>query len=108
MKNKGNERFKKVIKNYKKLGTKEFFKRWGKGIEGITPLQQTRTSLIGSLIVIIGIIWGIIVTLITRTWWMVVILVGSLIMVGMSLIGTYQKYRRFKIQEELIKQMNKK
>lgn len=98
--------FFKVKKTGEKLKFKEFMKRWKKGIEGITSLQQTRTTIMGTWIVITGQIAGIIINVLTRIkgqWlWITIVLIGSLIIVSMSMIGTLQKYWRLK---EIDKQM---
>jgi len=82
------------------VGFKKFFKRWRKGIEGITPLQQAWTNLMGTWIVITGISSGIIIMALVRLknyWlWTETILIGSLIVTVVQLIGGLQKYWRFK------------
>ena len=94
----------------KKVKTKEFFKRWGQGIEGITPLQQSKTSMMGTWIVITGILAGLIINLLVRIkphWvWIEVILLGSLIISVVQMIGTYQKFRKFKITDKVMKELN--
>lgn len=91
------------------LTLKQFFKRWEKGIEGITPLQQKFTQLLGIWIVISGIIAGIVVNLLVQMkdvwWWVTIILVGSLIITVMQLIGTYQSYKRYKIIDEQMRKL---
>ena len=88
-----------------KIQAKEFMKRWGKGIEGITPVQQTRTMILGTWLIITGIIWGLVIVAMSRTWWMFVILLGSLPITIMQMVGLYQKYSKQKevqkIQEEV-------
>ena len=91
-----------LIENYKKLGTKEFFRRWGEGIQNISPLQQVIFQLVGNILVIIGVIIGLCVTFSTKTWWLFIILLGSLFSVLTSILGTYQKYKMFrKINEQM-------
>lgn len=76
----------------KKVTAKEFMSRWKQGISEVTPLQQTKVNLIGYAIVFLGIIWGIIISAITRTWWLMVILIGSLIVSGSQFLAIIQKY----------------
>lgn len=97
--------FKRLIKNFRELGIKKFFKRWLEGIEGITPLQQTVTTLLGVIIVVVGILYGIVVTLIGAIYWMVIILGGSLIIVTIQFISTWQKYKKFKEVNRLMKEI---
>ena len=95
----------------REVKTKQFFKRWKKGIEGITPLQQSITNLVGNWIVLSGILGGMIINALVRMenqWiWIEVILGGSLILVVMQLIGGIQKYWRFKEINKLQKDLEK-
>lgn len=94
-----------------KLSFKEFLGRWKEGVEGITPLQQTRSSIMGIWIVMAGIISGISVNALIRMenqwWWIEVILLGSLILTVMQMIGLFQKYWKFKAVENEWKKLNK-
>jgi hypothetical protein len=92
------------------LTLKEFFKRWGKGIEGITALQQTRTQMLGTWIVISGMLGGIIINFLIRLkdvwWWLEIILFGSLIITSMSMVGIYQKFKILKRVDNTMKEIN--
>ena len=105
---KGNQKFFNLVKNYKKLGAKEFFKKWGKGIEGITALQIARGNLIGIVPVIIGTIIGIVVVALSKTWWLLLILIGGFIVSLMQLLGFLQKFIRLKVQDKLMKMIEEK
>jgi amino acid transporter len=76
---------------------KQFKQKWRKGIEGITPLQQTKAQLLGTWITLTGIIAGMLVNVLVRLknqwWWILIILSGSLILMLIQFLGTYQKYR---------------
>lgn len=85
-----------IDKQGNKLKFKEFMRRWALGIQGITPLQQAKTSLLGVWIVITGIIWGIVVTWIAEMWWLLIVLVGSLIVTAVQLLSTWQKFKTYK------------
>jgi len=89
----------KLIKNYKKLGHKEFMSRWKRGIEGITPLQQVNNQIFFTLIVIIGILSGFTISLfnLKNLWWLSIILFGAGGNTLVSLLGLYQ--RRFMLQK---------
>ena len=88
----------KLIKNYKTLGHKEFFKQWGKGIEGITPVQQLKSQITFTIITIIGILAGIIICSIgiKTLWWLLIILIGALGNTLVGLLGLYQKMKLLK------------
>jgi hypothetical protein len=79
-------------KSGRKLSAGEFFGRWKSGIEKVTPLQQTASSLFGYTIIFVGIVWGIIFTIKLKQWWLLTILCGSLIISAMQFLGTVQKY----------------
>ena len=87
--------------------------RWKNGIEGITPLQQAKTNIMGTSITLIGIFSGIVINALVRMenqWiWIEIILTGSLILVVIQMITGLQKYWKFKevdkIQQEFEKQM---
>lgn len=73
----------------------EFMQRWKQGIEGLTPLQTTRTQYHSTKIIIIGILFGIIVSImaIKQLWWVLIILVGTLGNVLMQLVSLWQKIK---------------
>lgn len=99
-----------------KVGLKNFMKRWKAGIEGITPLQQAKTSIMGTWITLSGIIAGVVINALVRVehqWiWIEAILIGSLTLVVIQMIGSLQKYWRFKevdkVQKELEESLKKK
>ena len=102
--------FWKVRKTGEKLSFRGFLKRWAKGIEGITALQQAKAQVMGTWITLVGITAGIIVTAIVRIqnmwWWIEVILVGSLIVTGTAQIGAIQKFKRLKaVEMEMLESM---
>lgn len=88
-----------------KLSIKEFFKRWKKGVISSTPLQQTTLTLWAFLPILAGITYGIVVTAMTGTWWMVLILAGSLPITLIQALGTFQKYLRLKQIEETMRKI---
>lgn len=91
------------------LTIKQFLKEWGKGIDGITPIQITFSQLLGNYIVLAGIISGIIVNALVRMenvwWWVEIILVGSLLLTLLAFLGTLQKYRRIKLINKQMKEL---
>lgn len=84
----------------KELG---FFGKWKRGIEAITPLQQTTVSLIGTVWVLVGIFVGLYATFTTEVWWLFIILLGSLLLSSMSFLGMLQRYFALKKVDELMK-----
>ena len=87
------------------LTTKEFLERWKKGIQKVTPLQQTKISLQGVVLVLIGVVVGIVSSFMTGIWWLLIILCGSLFLTVINLIGTLQRYYSLK---EIDKQFTQK
>lgn len=92
----------------KKVTAKEFAQRFAKGVEGITPLQQTKTSLMSFLPIIAGQTWGITVTLMSKTYWLSLILAGSLPLTLIQLLGTWQRYKALKRAEEVMREVKKR
>jgi len=88
-----------------KLSFKEFLKRWGNGIQGITPLQQTKTSLLGFPLIFGGTFTGIVIMILRGEWWLVAILSGSLPIVSMQLVSILQKYKTQKAIYKTMKEL---
>ena len=81
------------------ITAKEFTTRWKQGVEGITPIQQTKSTISGYLIIFIGVLWGLILAYKSGTWWLFIILIGSTVVTGTQFIGTLQKYILLKKME---------
>lgn len=77
------------------LEFKEFMKRWKLGIEGVTPLQQTKMQLWSTWIMILGLLCGIVISIIgiAKLWWLMIILIGGLGNTSIQLLGLWQKKR---------------
>ena len=82
------------------LTFKEFMERWKKGIEGLTPLQTTKTQLHSTKLVILGIILGMIFSVLDfkRLFWLFIILFGSL---GITLSQMVVLWQKKKAHEEI-------
>jgi len=78
------------------LTTKEFFKKWGEGIQKITPLQQVKIQRNSTLLVILGVVIGLFSTFLTKTWWLFIILVGSFFLTIVNYIGIAQRLKILK------------
>jgi len=80
-------------KDGKEVGREEFMERWKKGMAGVTPLQQVDVQIRSTWIMIVGIIAGIVVTIIAikTTWWLLIILVGALGNTSIQQLGLWQK-----------------
>lgn len=76
-----------------KLSFKQFSKRWKEGIQKITPLQQARVQVRSTVIMLIGILAGIVVSIMnfSKIWWVTIILVGVFGFTTVQLIGLLQK-----------------
>ncbi|RLG10587.1 hypothetical protein DRN69_08810 [Candidatus Pacearchaeota archaeon] len=90
-------------KDGSKLTFKEFMNRWKSGIEGVTPLQQKKIALLSYLPIFAGIIWGIVVTIMGKVYWLTLILCGSLPITTIQFISTLQQYSSIKKVEEAMK-----
>lgn len=85
------------------IDAKEFGSRWKAGIESVTPLAQTRSQLVFTWITLIGILCGLVVSIISykSLWWLGIILVAALGNTFIGMIGIYQKYRQLKRVEAM-------
>lgn len=94
-------------KNGKEVSGKEFMKRWVEGMKAITPLQQTKISLWSNLLVVVGILIGLYSTFILKTWWLFIILLGSLFLVLIQILGLWQKYMALKEVNKFMEEQEK-
>ena len=76
----------------KEITTKEFMQRWKQGIQTVTPFQQVKINIMGSILVLVGVVIGLIIMFTTKTWWLFIILCGSLFLSSTSFIQILQKY----------------
>jgi len=92
-------------KEGKELTFKEFMKRWGEGIEGLTPAEKLNSQLVGTRIILIGIALGLFVSLYgyRNMWWVAIILTGAFINTWVQYISLRQQKRIF---EKIEKQLN--
>lgn len=95
-------------RNGDKLTFKQFLKRWKAGVEGITPIQQTKTTLWSYPLVVGGEVTGIIIMIVRQEWWLLLILLGSLPITLMAVVSTWQKYKAQKRVRDTMKEMEKK
>lgn len=94
--------FKWTDKDGKRLSGKEFIRRWKEGMERVTPLQQARIQLMNYVPIFLGIIGGAIGAFYTKTWWLFIILLGSLGLTSIQALGILQRYWALKrIDEEM-------
>jgi hypothetical protein len=88
-------KYDKMIKDKsgKEYTWKEFLVKFKKGVEGITPLQQVKSQMNGTYLMIVGLLCGIVVLAfrIKTMWWVEIILVAGLFNTYISLIGLIQK-----------------
>lgn len=93
-------------KSGKWIDFKEFSQRFAKGLEGVTPVQQNASQLFFTWITLIGLLCGIVVSIIAwdKMWWVFIILVAAVGNTIVSIIGLKQKHTQLKRVEALWKQ----
>ena len=81
--------------------------RWKKGIEQVTPLQQAKAQFKSTIIMLIGILTGIIITIsqFKKLWWVMLILVGAFGVTSVQLLGLFQKKRALQKFDKLAKEV---
>lgn len=96
-----------------KVTIKEFLRQWREGMRNVTPLQQTTATQFGQFVTLVGVIWGIIFSIRLAYWWMMVILIGGMIVLGVQMLGNWQRKVLLKQMDEIMEeadniQLNKK
>jgi len=92
-----------------KITLSEFFSRWGKGIQQITPLQKMKYQLRGTFLIMVGLICGLVISLMAyeTLWWVAIILTGALFVNGISYLSMRQQKVMLdkinKMQQEVLK-----
>ncbi len=91
-----------------KLTWKEFFRKWKEGIDGITPIQKTKTQILGTRISLFGVLMGLVISTIAykQLWWVAIILLGALINMGVQYLGLTQQGDTLVKHEESCEEMN--
>lgn len=82
----------------------EFRQRFSEGVQGITPLQQKKSQLFFTWLVILGLICGIVVSIYSwkTLWWLAIVLIAGLGNTCVGLIGAYQQYKILKNMDSII------
>jgi hypothetical protein len=96
------------LKTGEQITWKEFFKRWGEGIDGITPTQKLNTQITGTTITLIGILLGLVFSVIgyKTLWWLGIILLGASINTVIQLLGLKQQKKAIVKHEENCEEMS--
>ena len=80
------------------LSFKEFMLRFKQGITDLTPQQKIKSQILGTRLILIGLVLGIIMSIIAwkNLWWVLIILIGALINTGVQYLGLRQQIKIFK------------
>ena len=87
---------------------KDFFKQWKKGMQQMTPYQQCVGAQFGFIVTAIGIIWGIIFSIMLGYYWMMLILLGGMIVLFFQFVANYQKKMVFKKINDMMEESKEK
>jgi len=91
-------------KDGRELSFKQFLSIWwNDGVLATTPLQQKKVALWAYMPIFAGVLWGIVITFIGKTYWLCLILLGSLPITTIQFISTLQQYKSIKKVEEVMK-----
>ena len=96
----------KIIQTIKEEGWKGFMDKWKKGIEQVTPLQQTNAQITFTKITLVGIFCGFVAGIIAwrNLWWLCIILGAAFGNTYMGLLALKQKKKlleQFEVKEDL-------
>jgi hypothetical protein len=71
----------------------EFVHRFKMGLDGITPLQKIKSQINGTRIMLIGLVLGLVMSLIAykNFWWVAIILLGGIINTGIQYLSLVQQ-----------------
>ena len=89
-----------------RVSWRQFFKEWKQGMREVTPLQQCTATQFGQVVTLIGVIWGIIFAIRIGYWWMSIVLIGGLIVLGVQMLANWQRKMVFLDVEKTIKEVN--
>lgn len=90
-------------KTKEKVTIKQFLAQVKEGQKNMTPYQQTIAIQFGQVTSAIGVIWGIVFSIIIGYWWMALILLGGMIVLYVQFIGNMQRKRMLKQIEDATK-----
>ena len=77
----------------KELTASEFFSRWGEGIKQISPVQKLKYQLRGTFMILVGLTCGLVISIMSykTLWWVAIVLVGALMVNGISYLSMRQQ-----------------
>ena len=73
-----------------------FFKKWKEGIKNLTPLQQLRAKIIGTIGGTVGLILALVTLIMQRLWGFAIFIFFIIFIQGVSLISLLQQYDNLK------------
>jgi len=88
----------------KEINKEEWMSRWKAGMQEVTPLQTTQFNMYGYYLILVGIIVGIVTAILTKAWWLLIILLGSFIVSGTATLGNYQKLVALRKLDSMMKE----
>ena len=71
---------------------KDFFVRWKKGLEALTPIQLLRSQLIMTCTMLIGLVWGCVVMFLMKYWHFLLVLGAGTGLQLISLVSLLKQY----------------
>lgn len=80
-----------------KLTFSEFMVRFKSGLEGVTALQKVNLQIWSTIIMLIGILCGIVITALVfkSAWWLTIILVAAGFNTSVQLLSLWQQKKIF-------------
>jgi uncharacterized protein YacL len=93
-----------IFKNYRKLGRKEFFRRFKSGVRQIPPQDLIRVQLISLTGQALGLVFAIVMIILLSSFWYISIALSfAVIFVVTQIIAHYQQYKSITTLQEKLK-----
>jgi len=89
-------------KQGEKITAKEFVNRWKQGIEDITPLQQIKTQIYFTRILLFGILCGFFIAIYSwkNMWWLAIVLGAAFGNTFVQIVALQQKKKMISQMEQ--------
>jgi len=86
------------------MNPKELFIKWKQGMMNITPVQQTKAQITGTIGTIVGTIFAGAMMVMKGRWYFIIVFIFVIFLQIISLIGLKQKYKNLVQTMDMLKE----